>query len=468
MRRIIISILLLFATLATNEIVAENIAHGVKVVVIDAGHGGAKYPGASYRGVTEKSINLKVALKLGELIESRMPDVKVVYTRKTDMQFSTDLNKDLQARAEVANKAGGDVFISIHANAARSTSARGVETLIMGESPLEQRANESVLFANNKEEFIDMSNEKTAAVVRAYIQNLQFTYGEYSEMMARLIQKNYAKSGRVARGIRRQPLKVLYATDMPSVLTEIGFMSNPDELRYMTSDKGQMEIAENLYNAVKEYADFVRRSLLVDEPQKSMAESVTDAKQVAEMVRKTVPDTSKQQPSDAEHTANIPVRKPKDAELVKVADADKAKELPAVANGTAVRVGSVGKQTKDEPSEKRPVTANVEQPVKEPVAVSVEYSSKPAPVTSEPVKEGGKAFVVQIMASTTSLSVNDARFGKHRGEVRQYIADGVYKYKYCVGRYVDRESAQRAAMSLREEFNGAFVVEVDGFNVVKK
>ena len=181
MRRIVISLLLLFATIAANVVAAENIAQGVKVVVIDAGHGGPKYPGASYRGVTEKSLNLAVALKLGKLIEERMPGVKVVYTRTTDMQFSSDLNKDLQARAEIANKAGGDIFISIHANAARSTSARGVETLIMGESPLEQRVNESVLFANNKDEFIDMSNEKTAAVVRAYIQNLQFTYGEYSE-----------------------------------------------------------------------------------------------------------------------------------------------------------------------------------------------------------------------------------------------------------------------------------------------
>ena len=133
MHRKIVSLLLLFAIFATNVAGADNIAQGVKVVVIDAGHGGAKFPGATYRGVTEKSLNLKVALKLGELIESRMPEVKVVYTRKTDMQFSSDLNKDLQARAEIANKAGGDIFISIHANAARSTSARGVETLIMGE-----------------------------------------------------------------------------------------------------------------------------------------------------------------------------------------------------------------------------------------------------------------------------------------------------------------------------------------------
>lgn len=465
MYRTIISILFLFAICATNEVAAENIAQGVKVVVIDAGHGGAKYPGASYRGVTEKSLNLKVALKLGELIESRMPEVKVVYTRKSDMQFSTDLNKDLQARAEIANKAGGDIFISIHANAARSTSARGVETLIMGESPLEQRVNESVLFANNKEEFIDMSNEKTAAVVRAYIQNLQFTYGEYSEMMARLIQKNYAKSGRVARGIKRQPLKVLYATDMPSVLTEIGFMSNPEELKYMTSEKGQNEIAENLYNAVKEYADFVRRSLLVEEPSKGVAEAKPAARQAAETVQSVTSQVVVPSDADAQKIANLPIRKPED-KSVKVVDTESVKKIPEPSSQLVAVVENVATQPKAEPEAEAKTGKPVETKV-EPKVEPKDNGSKER-VAVESVKPSGRAFVVQIMASATSLSTDDARFGKQRGKVCQYVADGAYKYKYCVGRYSDRESAQRAAMSLREEFNGAFVVEVDGNSVVKR
>ena len=456
MRRIVISLLFVFALLAANDSAAENIAQGVRVVVIDAGHGGPKYPGATYRGVTEKYLNLKVALKLGELIENRMPDVKVVYTRKTDMQFSADLNKDLQARAEIANKAGGDIFISIHANAARSTSARGVETLIMGESPLEQRVNESVLFANNKDEFIDMSNEKTAAVVRAYIQNLQFTYGEYSEMMARLIQKNYAKSGRVARGIKRQPLKVLYATDMPSVLTEIGFMSNPDELKYMSSEKGQAEIAENLYNAVKEYSDFVRKSLLVEEPAKQELTVKNPSQQAADAAKSAVPQPQKEkiepkvktapatktEEKPAERNANVPVVKPKEPAVVKTVDTEKIKAAATPAPVAA----------------KQSVVAT--KPAQQP-------TSKPAQQTAKP---SDRAFVVQVMASTTPLSVNDARFGKQQGKVRQYIAEGAgsYKYKYCVGRYTDRDSAQKAAMSLQAEFKGAFVIEVEGENVVRK
>lgn len=263
-RSVFYLVAILSLALSSNAVFGENVAQGVRVVVIDAGHGGPKFPGARYNGICEKDINLQVALKLGALIERNMPDVKVVYTRKVEKQFSSVLTDDLQARADIANKAGGDLFISIHSNAARDSRVHGVETLIMGESPMETRVNENILFANNKDEFLDMSDQKTAAIVRAYIQNLQFTYGEYSEMMARLVQKHYVKLGKVNRGVRKQPLKVLYATDMPSVLTEIGFMSNPQELKYITSEKGQNEIAAALFGAVKDYAEYVRKSLLVD------------------------------------------------------------------------------------------------------------------------------------------------------------------------------------------------------------
>ena len=255
----------LFALLITdNAYGAENVAQGVKVVVIDAGHGGTRYPGAQYGNIAEKNINLKMALLVGDLIKKNLPDIKVVYTRTTDMMFSSVLTDDLQARADIAHRNQGDLFISIHANAHRNSEVRGVETLIMGETSMEQRVNQNALYVNNKEELLDMSDEKTATIVRAYIQNLQFTYGEYSEMLARLIQEEYVKLGRANRGVRRQPLKVLYATDMPSVLTEIGFMSNPEELKYITSEKGQKELAGAIFRAVKQYIENVRRSLLLD------------------------------------------------------------------------------------------------------------------------------------------------------------------------------------------------------------
>ncbi|MBQ5701249.1 MAG: N-acetylmuramoyl-L-alanine amidase, partial [Alistipes sp.] len=160
------------------------------------------------------------------------------------------------------------------------------ETLIMGESVLETSENEAILFANNKEEFFDMSDKSTAAIVRAHIQNLQFTYGEYSEVMARLIQKNYVKYGRVNRGIRKQPLRVLYATDMPSVLTELGFMSNSAELKYITSEAGQKELVNALYTAVKEYVAYVKKSLLIDDTAEKPAAQTAEQKPKVEQPAK--------------------------------------------------------------------------------------------------------------------------------------------------------------------------------------
>lgn len=308
MKHILFCLLLLFGVaLGTTPLLAQDNGAGVRVIVIDAGHGGKAFPGAVYGGVKEKDINLAVALKLGALIEKELPTIKVVYTRKTDTALGKTLNEDLTARANIANKAGGDFFISIHANAARTTTVRGAETLIMGESEKETRYNESALYDNNKEELIDMSDESTAAMVRAYIQNLQFTYGEYSEMMARIMQSHYQKGGRTVRPVKRQLLKVLYATDMPSVLTELGFMTNKAELAYMNSEKGQAAYARMLCDAVKEYVGHINRMAGVETV---IVESKAEEQTVA-----------KEEPKKAESASEQP----------KKADAKKAESVAAKA-----------------------------------------------------------------------------------------------------------------------------------------
>ena len=310
MKRVVGCVLIfVFLVLAIVPASAQNSGAGVRVIVIDAGHGGSAFPGAVYGSVKEKDINLAVALKLGALIERELPSVKVVYTRTTDKALGKSLNEDLTARADIANKAGGDFFISIHANAApKATSVQGAETIIMGESEKETRYNESALYDNNKEELIDMSDENTAAMVRAYIQNLQFTYGEYSEMMARIMQAHYQKGGRAVRSVKRQLLKVLYATDMPSVLTELGFMSNKSELAYMNSEKGQNAYARMLCDAVKEYVGYINRlsggaaeevAALTPAPAPAPAEKVETPKQepvqkpAAKAVESATPQKSK-------------------------------------------------------------------------------------------------------------------------------------------------------------------------------
>ena len=301
MKHILFCLLLLFGVVMNSTpLLAQDNGAGVRVIVIDAGHGGAAFPGAVYGGVKEKDINLAVALKLGALIEKELPSIKVVYTRKTDTALGKTLNEDLTARANIANKAEGDFFISIHANAARTTTVKGAETLIMGESEKETRYNESALYDNNKEELIDMSDENTAAMVRAYIQNLQFTYGEYSEMMARIMQSQYQKGGRTVRPVKRQLLKVLYATDMPSVLTELGFMTNKTELAYMNSEKGQAAYARMLCDAVKEYVGHINRMAGVETViVESKAEEQTKEQPAVVEEPKSAPKTAESTPAKA-------------------------------------------------------------------------------------------------------------------------------------------------------------------------
>ena len=431
-------LLLLFAfaaaTIFTNVAFAGNIAHGVEVVVIDAGHGG-KFPGAHYGGVYEKDLTLKVALKLGKLVEEGMPGVKVVYTRSTDKTLGADLAADLQARADIANKAGGDLFISIHANAApRATGVRGVETLIMGESSKEQRYNENALFENNREDLIDMSDERTAAIVRAYIQNLQFTYGEYSMAFARCIQNSYLKAGRHSRGIKPQLLRVLYATDMPGVLTEIGFMSNQQELAYMKSDKGQNEIARSLYQAIRNYSAYVLGTRMAEEEQAASAKVAV----AGEKATSAKPGAAEQAPASAAGTA--PEKKPAE-----------------------------GKAAAGKPGAEKPAAKPAEKTVTKPAEGK---AAAPAP-SETPEKPAAKPavqplrYTIQVMASASSVPVSSAQFRAYRGKVKEYAAEGRFPYKYGVGEYDTREAAQRKLAEVRKVFPGAFVVSCKGTQIVK-
>ena len=422
---------LLFAfaavTVLINGATAGNIAHGVEVVVIDPGHGGND-PGAHYGGTSEKDLTLKVALKLGKLIEEGMPGVKVVYTRKTDKALGTDLATDLQARADIANKAGGDLFVSIHVNAAKSSAARGVETLIMGESPKEQRYNENALFENNREDLIDMSDERTAAIVRAYIQNLQFTYGEYSMALARCIQNNYLKAGRHSRGIKPQLLRVLYATDMPGVLTEIGFMSNAQEMAYMKSEKGQDEIARSIYEGVRDYSAYVLETRRAEEEAAAAPKPGKEPETQVVIGKEPVRPAKQDKASDT--SAGKSGRKPGG----KAATPEKAEPQKAA-----------GKSGAQKPEPQKPAGAEA----------APNQAARPL------------RYTVQVLASAQTVPTSSARFKSYRNKVKQYTAEGRFRYKYCVGEYDTRAAAQKRLAEVRKVFPDAFVVSCRGTQIVK-
>lgn len=229
---------------------SEDPSYKIKTIVLDPGHGGSK-PGAVTRRTLEKDIALEITLKLGKAIEAALPDVKVYYTR------TTDVDVDIYKRTEFANEKKADIFISIHCNAVQSRTPLGTETLVLGFNQLGNqdaaiRENADILLEENYEENyqgFDPNDPETFIIFSL----MRHQYREQSIKLASAIQKEFTSIGRVDRGVKEQTLGVLARAGMPAVLTEIGFLSNPTEEEYMRSQKGQEEIVKNLLDAIKAY-----------------------------------------------------------------------------------------------------------------------------------------------------------------------------------------------------------------------
>lgn len=226
----------------------------VRKVAIDAGHGGSD-PGANHSGCLEKNITLKVALKVGEMIRRQFPDVGVVYTRKSDVAVP------LVDRSRRSNDAGADLFISIHVNSSVSSSPCGYETFVMGPSKSKQnldvamRENNVITYENDYMKVYDGFDPKSA---ESYIlfSLMQDAYFDRSLRFSQLLQQQYARrmpSSSVNRGVKQAGFLVLWRTASPSVLTEIGFISNEAERRYMSSEAGCNAIALSIAEAFAAY-----------------------------------------------------------------------------------------------------------------------------------------------------------------------------------------------------------------------
>lgn len=241
----------------------------VTIFVIDAGHGG-KDPGC--RGVhsKEKEVTLAVALKLGKLIEEKLKDVKVIYTRKTDVFV------ELEERAQIANRNNADLFISIHCNAASymqtitvngkkkkkeviNTKPYGSETYVMGiknesgKTNVMKRENAVMLLEDNYKTTyggFDPNSDESYIMMSMFTE----TFVEQSGKFAANIQSEYkTRSGRIDKGVKRESLWVLWRTKMPSVLTEIGYLTNPQEENFISSEPGQFSLAASLFRAFRNY-----------------------------------------------------------------------------------------------------------------------------------------------------------------------------------------------------------------------
>lgn len=223
------------------------------VVVIDAGHGGHD-PGAVGKISKEKNINLNVALKLGNMIKKNCDDVKVIFTRTKDVFIP------LNRRAEIANNAKADLFISIHTNAlANNRTAKGASTWTLGLAKSDanlavaQRENSVILYESDYKTRYAGFNPNSA---ESYIifEFMQDKYMEQSVHLASLIQKQFRHTcKRVDRGVHQAGFLVLKASAMPSILVELGFISTPEEERYLNSEEGTGTLAKGIYRAFLTY-----------------------------------------------------------------------------------------------------------------------------------------------------------------------------------------------------------------------
>jgi N-acetylmuramoyl-L-alanine amidase len=232
---------------------AARMSDQVRTVVIDAGHGG-KDPGnlgtRRYKK-TEKDVSLAVALKVEQYIKQRFPDIKIVMTRRDD-SYPT-----LHERTVIANRAQGDVFISIHCDAAENRSAYGSSTYVMGkdhddENRVAMRENSVILQEDNQDVYEGFDPTKPESYIMLTM--FQYAFIQQSVELAQTVQNAFRNDvGRKDRGVKQQPLYVTSRTAMPAILIELGFLTNSAEEDFLITDDGQDQMAQAIARSFAQY-----------------------------------------------------------------------------------------------------------------------------------------------------------------------------------------------------------------------
>lgn len=474
----------------------------VKTIVIDAGHGG-KDPGCLGSKSKEKDVALAVALKLGKYLEDNFKDVKVIYTRTTDVFV------ELEDRALLANKAKADLFISIHCNAAgkpvmikdpktgkkrakvyRNKKGKlvvvetgnpipfGTETYVMGlkneegKMKVAQRENSAIFYEDDyeskyggfdpesEESYIIMSNYTSAYVIQ-------------SASLAMKIQEEYSnKAGRVDKGVHRQSIWVLWRTSMPSILTEIGYLTNPLEEDFLSSTAGQDYLAKALFRGLRKYKDEVegRKKEYNDEFE-------NQAPIENENIKAGNSPVTKKTEEDEEDTLKL-IESPAEPDLPKDSGAAAfKKELPAIGSKTLEIQTRENKilPPKENVQEnkvilvdpKGPDYKNTMKPKTDSAVSAKEIAAKfikdnrteeVAKATSAkvPLKKEELFFKVQFASSDISLDLKQEKF-EALSDVDFYKVGPVLKY--TSGKFVNVKDASAHQAALREKgFKDCFVV----------
>ena len=247
-----------------NFIVAQENRTKIKTIVIDPGHGGkdSGTMGTKRFKIYEKHVALAVSLKLGKYISDAFPEVEVIYTRDSD--FFLELNE----RTEIANKANADLFISIHCDGFTNPKPSGASVFVMGMSKLKanmdvaMRENSAIYLEDNYKKKYDGFDPKSAEsyIVFSLMQN---TYLNQSLKIAEQVETQFStRANRKSRGVKQAPFYVISRTNMPSILIECGFLTNPKEEEFLHSEIGQDYIASAIFRAFRSY----KESVEIEEP----------------------------------------------------------------------------------------------------------------------------------------------------------------------------------------------------------
>lgn len=238
----VVLLLLVLSVITEKTSAQDDGEYHLKKICIDPGHGG-KDPGALGKSSKEKDICLAIALKLGNYINEYIPDVEVVYTRKTDI-FVT-----LMDRTVIANNAKPDLFISIHINSCNNKKAYGASTYVVGRGKETDNLNIALEYQENGGAF---SVDSIDPADKIALQSLQKAHKEQSTTFAGFIQKEFGKRAK-EKDVKEANFAVLWRAQMPAVLVECSFISTPKEENFLKTEEGQKIYASAIYRAIKSY-----------------------------------------------------------------------------------------------------------------------------------------------------------------------------------------------------------------------
>ncbi len=441
--RQIITHAVIFITLLIVQIPVSNVfaqtptGYKISKVVIDPGHGG-KDPGALGTGRyknTESDIALAVGLKLRDYILKYFDDVEVIMTRDKDEFIG------LKERTNIANRAKAQLFISIHCNTSSNKSASGAETYVIGmhktKANLEvaKRENQVIFLEENyQERYEGFDNSPEAIIALSMMQN---KYLEQSLLFAASVQQQFRDRVHIRdRGVKQAGYVVISYTVMPSVLVELGFISNDKEEDFLNSEEGQVYIASAMYRAFKEYKYQMEGVDTSKKPEKSAKEKVVK-KMPEERAAKVVVE------NEAEKAGLAVVESEKKAEN----DFEKEKKTMEKGKEAEEKILESGKAKVDRARENAGVNA-VDQ-----AAIAKKLSGDSAVADDE---KGELVFRIQVVSSLKRIATDPANF-KGIKDIKEFEKEGIYKY--MTGEFDDFDKALDYQRRLRSEiYPDAFIV----------